>query len=310
MKNRILKLIILILIIISFLRIYSFAITIPEKDINLKIENLTKGCTVYLLLPENLLKYNMERFISNNKDNPYAVEAEEADKLEKYLNNSDYLGYIDYFKELGYPINYNEIILRHYCFCLGDRQVLGSEEYNGQNYIKIKINLNDQNEFKLIMKDYLVSYDARDIKFLIDEYGTYTYIDLSDKEFSANPEESSIIECNINYEFYSTEDFGEIQRAIDLAYIILIIIFITSVVIVFFALRKKHKQKKEEKAARRFWEKRLTKEEKKQRNKNLKRKRNYQKRKEKIKQFRYSKLFFNFKDFLIISILFLNNSLL
>lgn len=270
MKSRSLKLILLSLIVIFSLNIVSFAITVPEKDINLKIENLTQGSQVYLLLPENLLKYNMERFVANNKDNPYSVEADEADKLEKYLNDSDYLGYINYFKELGYPISYNEIVLRHYCFCLGDGQIIGTEEYNGQNYIKIKINLNDQNEFKLIMKDYLVSYDAKDIKFLIDEYGTYTYIDLSDKEFAINPEESSITECNINYVFYSSEDFGEIQRAIDLAYIILIIIFIISVVIVFFALRKKHQEKKEEKAARRFWEKKLTKEEKKAEKKRIK----------------------------------------
>lgn len=269
-KNKILKILLLILIIISILNISCFAIAIPEKDINLKIENLTQGCNVYLLLPENLLKYNMERFIDNNKDNPYSLEAEKANMIEQYLNNEDYLGYIDFFRELGYPITYNEIELRHYCFCLGDREVIGEYEYNGNKYIQIKINLNDQNQFKLITKDYLVGYDLKDIKFLIDEYGTKTYIDLSDKTFNTNSEASNITECNISYEFYSTEDFGEIQRAIDLAHIILIILFIISVVVVYFALRKKRIAKKEEKAARRFWEKQLTKEEKKAEKKRLK----------------------------------------
>lgn len=270
MKNKVFKIILLVPIIIFILSISIFAITIPEKDINLKIENLTAGCKVYLLLPENLLKYNMERYISNNKDNPYTLEAEKSDLIEDYLNEGDYLGYIEYFKELGYQISYNEIVIRHYCMCLGDREVVGYLEYNGNNYVQIKINLNDQNEFKLIMKDYLLEYDATDVKFLIDEYGTETYIDLSDKTFTTNAEDASINECNVTFEFYTTEDYGEIQRAIDLAHIILIILFIIAVVIVYFALRKKHKEKKEEKAARRFWEKKLTKEEKKSEKKKLK----------------------------------------
>ncbi len=270
MKNKVLKIVPLILIIVFILSISIFAITIPEKDINLKINNLTEGCKVYLLLPENLLKYNMERFIDNNKDNPYTMEAEKSAMIEDYLNESDYLGYIEYFKELGYQINYNEIVIRHYCMCLGDREVVGYLEYNGNDYVQIKINLNDQNEFKLIMKDYLLEYDASDIKFLIDEYGTETYIDLSDKTFTQNAADASISECNVDFEFYTTEDYGEIQRAIDLAHIILIILFIIAVVIVYFALRKKHKEKKEEKAARRFWEKKLTKEEKKAEKKKLK----------------------------------------
>ncbi len=270
MKSKVLKIALLIPIIIFILSISIFSISIPEKDINLKIDNLTEGCKVYLLLPESLLKYNMERFISNNKDNPYTLEAEKSALIENYLNDADYLGYIEYFRELGYQINYNEIIIRHYCMCLGDREVVGYLEYNGNNYVQIKINLNDQNEFKLIMKDYLLEYNATDIKFLIDEYGTKTYIDLSDKTFTPNVEDSSISECNFTFEFYTKEDYGEIQRAIDLAHIILIILFIIAVVIVYFALRKRHKVKKEEKAARRFWEKKLTKEEKKEEKKKLK----------------------------------------
>lgn len=283
-RRKILKIFILILVILSMLSIYSLAITVPEKDINLKIENLTMGCEVYLLLPENLLKYNMERFINNNKGNPYTLEAEKSDQIEQYLNNSDYLGYIEYFKELGYPISYNEIVIRHYCMCLGDREVVGYLEYNGNNYVQIKINLNDQNEFKLIMKDYLLEYDPTDVKFLIDEYGTETYIDLSDKTFTTNAEDASINECNVTFEFYTTEDYGEIQRAIDLAHIILIILFIIAVVIVYFALRKKHKKKKEEKAARRFWEKKLTKEEKKVEKKKLKEERKQAKKEAKKKK--------------------------
>lgn len=283
MRNKILKIILLMIITIFVLNISIFGITIPEKDINLKIENLTLGCNVYLLLPEDLLKYNMEGFISNNTNNPYTLEEQKATKIEKYLNKSDFIGYIDYFKELGYQVAYNEIVIRHYCICLGNAEVVGELEYNGKNYIQIKIALNEQNEFKLIMKDYLLEYNATDVKFLIDEYGNKTYIDLSDKSFVTNTEDASITECNVNFEFYTTEDYGEIQRAIDLAYIILIILFIIAVVIVYFALRKRHKAKKEEKAARRFWEKPLTKEEKKAEKKKLKEEKKKLK-KEKIKK--------------------------
>lgn len=273
MEKRIyLKIILLIFVIVlTFdLSLRNLAITIPEKDINLKIENLTPGCEVYLLLPEELLKYNMEQFIANNKDNVYNIQADKSSVIEEYLNDGDYLGYIDYFRSLGYAISYNEIELRHYCFCLGDREVIGYYEHDGVNYVQIKINLNDQNEFKLITKDYLVNYDSRNIKFLIDEYGTETFIDLSNKTFVTNAESSNIIECNVDFQFYTTEDYGEIQRAIDLAYIILIILFIFAVVFVTIVLWKKHKAKKEEKAARRFWEKKLTKEEKKAEKKKLK----------------------------------------
>ena len=156
MRNKILKIILLMIITIFVLNISIFGITIPEKDINLKIENLTLGCNVYLLLPEDLLKYNMEGFISNNTNNTYTLEEQKATKIEKYLNKSDFIGYIDYFKELGYQVAYNEIVIRHYCICLGNAEVVGELEYNGKNYIQIKIALNDQNEFKLIMKDYLL----------------------------------------------------------------------------------------------------------------------------------------------------------
>ena len=90
------------------------AITVPEKDINLKIENLTRGCKIYLLLSEDLLRYNMEQFINYNLNNVYQSEAEKAQKIQNYLNESDYLGYVEYFKSLGFnQVEENEVELRH-----------------------------------------------------------------------------------------------------------------------------------------------------------------------------------------------------
>jgi hypothetical protein len=247
-----------------------FGIEVPEKDINLKIENLTRGCDVYLLLPENLIKYNMEKFISNNKDNEFSVEAEEAEKIEEYLDNNDYLGYINYFLEIGFEVESNEIELRHYCFCFGNAKIIGYYEYNNTNYIQVKINLNDENEFKLIMKDYLVNYDARDIKFMINEYNSITYIDLDDRQFTTNSEKSNITECNIVYNFYSNEDYNEIENSIKITYLIIYIILIIIILIILRKLINKHKIQKEEIESRKFWKKKLTKEEKKEEKEKLK----------------------------------------
>lgn len=239
------------------------ALKVPETDINLKIENLTRGCKIYLLLSENLLKYNLEKFINNNTENPYLMEAEEAEDLQNFLNNADYLGYIDYFNELGFEVEDNEIELRHYCFCLGTSKVIGYLEYNNINYVQIEINLNENNEFKLILKDYLTSYDSSDTKFMIDEYGTETYIDLTNISYTANPEYSNITECNVTYSFYSNEDFESIERATRIAYLIIFIILIIIILIILICFIKRHIRKKQEIEDRKFWKKKLTKDEKK-----------------------------------------------
>lgn len=239
------------------------ALSIPEKDINLKIENLAPGARVYLLLPDELFNYNLEKFINNNINNDYDVEKRKAEDLKKFYDEKDYIGYIEYFKELGFDINENEIELRHYCFSINETtEIIGYENYNDTKYIKLNISLNKNNEFKLIMKDYLLNYDCSKIKFLIDEYGTKTYISVSDYPFAVNSEKNSINECNINYQFYSTEDYEAINRSIFIAYaIIFIIIFLTVLCIIIYEI-KKHQKHKKEIEERLFWKKKPTKEEK------------------------------------------------
>ena len=124
------------------------SIKVPEININLKIENLTKGCKTYVLLSEDLLKYNMNKFIENNLENPYIVQAQEARTLKKFLDSKDYFGYVEYFNESGFNVEKNEIELRHYCFCLGKSKIIGLHEYNGTNYVQIEMHPNDNNEFK------------------------------------------------------------------------------------------------------------------------------------------------------------------
>ena len=243
-------------------------IVVPETNINLKIENLNRGCNIYLLLSESLLRYNMEKFINNNLENDFNSQAKIAQELKKYLDTSDYLGYIDYFRKIGFECEENEIELRHYCFCIGEQhEVIGYLDYNNTKYIQIKINLNKDNEFKLIMKDYLNNYNSLDTKFLIEEYGNETYIDLNNIGFKTSGEVKS---CNVNYTYQTKEDYEAIQRATDLAYLILYIILIIILLIILILLIRRAIKKKEEKEARKFWKKRLTKEEKKEQKKMIK----------------------------------------
>ena len=68
-KNKFLLICILIIIFINFSFSISYGIDVPEKDINLVIKNLTRGSEVYMLLPEDLVRYNMQKFIDNNIEN-------------------------------------------------------------------------------------------------------------------------------------------------------------------------------------------------------------------------------------------------
>ncbi len=246
------------------------AIAVPEKDINLKIENLTRGTEVYVLLPEALLRHNMEKFVSNNLENPYEIQARVAREIKDYMDKNDYLGYIEYFIESGFEVEPNEIELRHYCFCFGESELIDYREYNGSKYIQVKLHLNDNNEFKMIFKDYLEKYDCSGIKFMIDEFGTYSYIDVASYPLTTNRESSNISEYNINYEFKPTEDFESIENATKITYLIIYIILTILVLIILIILIKRHIKKKEEIEARKFWKKRLTKEEKKEEKKRLK----------------------------------------
>lgn len=240
------------------------AITVPETDINLKIENLTRGSKVYILIPNELLKYNMEKFISNNRNNPYEIEAKEAEELQKFLDKEDYVGYVNYFKEVGFNQKVeNRFELRHYCFAMGGEEieVVGEYEYNDSKYVQVSINLDNENQFKLVMKDYLATYDVSNIKFMIDEYGTITYINVSDYSLNTNPEKSNIKESNIVYSYYENEEYESIENATAITYMIIYLILATILLIILIKLLQKHKEKKQEIEDRKFWKKKFTKEE-------------------------------------------------
>ena len=255
LKKKFLTILMMLVCLINVLIIPAYAIEIPEKDINLKIENLTRGCTVYALIPESLLQYNMDRFVSNNINNSYEVERIKAEKIREFSNNKDYEGYVKYFLELGFTCGAHEIELRHYCFCFGLSEEYEFEEFDGQRYLKIKLNLADNNTFKIIMKDYLVNRDTDGIKFLIDEYGSYTFVTLDNIPATRSRETPHITEYNILHEYVSKEDFESIERTIDLTYLIIyIILTLVLIYIISYAMRKWLDQK-EEKKMRLFWKK-------------------------------------------------------
>lgn len=259
------------------------SIQVPEIDINLKIENLTRGCKVYLLLSENLIRYNMQKFVDNNLENDYDMQANIARTIKGYLDNSDYLGYFEYMRKAGFEVEENEIELRHYCFCLGNFEVVGYTNYNNTQYIQIAIELNDNSEFKVIMKDYLTRYEIRDTKFMIDEYGSVSYIDLENIALTTNQEKSNITECNVTHTFVKTEDYESIEKATNIAYLIIYILLIILALIVLTILVKRHFRKKQEIEDRKFWKKKLTKEEMKETKKKIKEAKKNAKREKKKK---------------------------
>ena len=274
-KNKIIRIIVCAFILVNMMLNASSAIEaiqMPEDNINLKIENLTRGTKVYLLLSENLLKYNMEKYISNNLNNPYIIEAEQAEELQKYLNNKDYVGYVNYYKEFGFnQENDNEVELRHYCIAMSDEaEVIGKLEYNNINYVQIRIHLNDQNEFKVIFKDYLVNYNSLDTMFMIDDYGSITYIKTDTAGYITSQENSNIRECNVTHIHCDIEEYNSIEKTTNIVYLIILIILIIIAIVILTLLIKRYKKKKAEKEARKFWKKKLTKEEKKEQKKQIK----------------------------------------
>ena len=260
------------------------ALTFPETDVNLRIANINKSCNVYFLLPTEMLKYNMEKFISNNLDNSYDREKSVAEKLQGFLDKEDYLGYFDYFKELGFEVEDNEIEIRHFSIGIGKSEVQDYEEIDGQKYVRIKIYLNYNNEFKLILKDYLKDYDPRDSKIIIEEYGEKTDINLRNYELTTNELHPNITECNATYEYNPSVDYDEVQKTAKIVYWILNIIMLIIAIIVFRSIRKYKKAKKQEVEDRKFWKKKYTKEELKEQKKKEKEEKKANKKNKKKKK--------------------------
>lgn len=222
------------------------ALEVPETDINVTINNVTPGANVYLLIPDSLFKYNLEKYIENNINNSYAVSKEEAEKLQDFLNKADYLGYLNYYSETGNVVAYNSIELRHYTFSFGENEILGYYEYNNQNYIQIKINLNDENTFKLVLKDYLINYDQTKILFLVDDFGIKQYITLEKSDFHTNRKKTNITECNKVFEYTTTEEALSIKKSITITYSIIAVIATILIIILIFKIIKEHKKAKKE----------------------------------------------------------------
>jgi len=261
MKKKLIKVAIIIAITIITLINCSYAIMIPEKNIDIKIEDLTEGSRVYALVPTELLDYNMSKFLENNLENEFLTEKEKADKIKRYYDEHDYLKYMDYYIAEGYECGDYEIELRHYCFCIGKSEIVGMIEHNGKNYVQIKLNMSPDNSFLIITKDYLLNYDIRDIIIYIDEYGIDTYIDLNNYNYTKNGTNNLIDEIKLNYKYTPQEDIESIKKMTQVAYMVLSILALLLALFVLWRVVKRDKERIQEEKARRFWEKNPTKEE-------------------------------------------------
>jgi len=99
-------------------------LTLPEIDVNLNLNYLTPGCKVYLLFPTDLLRFNMQKFVNNNHDNEFQIEKEKSDKIQEYMDNEDYIGYVNFFLNDKYSVKSNEIEFRQYCIAIGKNEVV------------------------------------------------------------------------------------------------------------------------------------------------------------------------------------------
>ena len=260
-KNKIIIIFVLIVVFVSTLCRFSFcatpaenfhdieALVLPEKDINIQLNNLTRGCKVYLLFPTELLKYNMQKFINNNLVNDFDTEREIAEKLQFLLDDEDYIGYIDFFSNEPYNVADNEIEFRQYCVAIGKNKVEDYYEHENVKYVKFRINPDSENKYRVILKDYFIDADCSSIKFMIDEFNTIKIINVSDYPLTHSQLVSNIDEYNIVLDYTTKEDYEAIENAIKLTYFILffIAILIVLMIILFNISRiKKHKQEKKE----------------------------------------------------------------
>ncbi len=264
MKKRIINMFILIILLFNCTLISNAsmplenfhqieALTLPEKDINLQVNNLTRGSEVYLLFPTELLKYNMQKFIQNNIVNEFETEQEIADDLQKLLDKEDYLGYIEYFSNDKYDVASNAIEFRQYCVAIGQNKAVDYFEYENKKYVKFEINLNENGQYKVILKDYFLDTDCSGIKFMIDEFNTVRYINVSDYQMTTNPDKTAISEYNITIDYVTKEDYNQIELSIKVAYYIIGIIIILTVLLILLHELKKYKKKKEEKKEALFY---------------------------------------------------------
>ena len=261
MKKKIIKISIIIAFILLCLINASYAIMLPERNIEIKIEDLTEGSNVYALIPTELLEYNMSKFLDNNLENEFLTEKEKADKIKRYYDEKEYLKYVDYYIAEGYECGEYEIELRHYCFCMGKSEVIGMYEHNGKNYLQVKLNMSPDDSFLIITKDYFTSYDIRDIVIYIDEYGIDTYIDLNNYNYLKNGTNNLIEQVSLNYKYTPQEDAESIRKATQVVYMVLSILALLLAIFVFWRVIKREKRREKEEQDRRFWEKKPTKEE-------------------------------------------------
>ena len=219
-------------------------LVLPEKDINLQLNNLTRGCKVYLLFPTELLKYNMEKFISNNLVNEFDTEREIAEKLQLLLDDKDYIGYIDFVTNEPYAVADNAIEFRQYCVAIGKNEVVDYYDYENAKYVRFKVNLDSENKYKVILKDYYLDTDCSSIKFMVDEFNTVKIINVSDYPLSHSQLYSNIDEYNISIEYTTKEDYEAIENAIKLSYFVLLfIVFLCFFGIVLFEISRIKKRK-------------------------------------------------------------------
>lgn len=194
----------IILVLIAMLSGISKAALLPEKTLNIEFKNLNENSKIYVLISEDLLNYNLEHEIENEKDVPDLdglVNQESYKKIKELYANHDYIGYANYYVRGNVDNDSNrngEILLRGYYFAFNSSKVIDEYKYNDKTYLRVLATLKDK-KFSIIMQDYLYDYDLIDTKIMLEDAdGKTNIVDLKENKYEDNSSENQQLKkCDI-----------------------------------------------------------------------------------------------------------------
>lgn len=194
----------IIIVLIAMLSGISKAALLPEKTLNIEFKNLNENSKIYVLISEDLLNYNLEHEIENEKDVPDLdglVNQESYKKIKELYANHDYIGYANYYVRGDVDNDSNldgKMLLRSYYFAFNSSKVIDEYKYNDKTYLRVLATLKD-NKVSIIMQDYLYDYDLIDTKIMLEDAdGKTNIVDLKENKYEDNSSENQQLKkCDI-----------------------------------------------------------------------------------------------------------------
>lgn len=191
------------------------AMLLPQRTINLTINNLPQNAKVYALISPELLDYNIKDRIKDITNNNSSAHEGELEKLKEFESTKNYLEYVKFLSS-EYAINneYNNAfeIRNYYLDLVEASDILDYYEYNNTKYVEILMHF-EENKSSIYMSDGLYDYDKLDTKFRIVTSDKEKIISLEaqkyDKIENAN---RALYEANVSTDYNSISDVSSINK--------------------------------------------------------------------------------------------------